>query len=257
MNRRIAANLILAVFIATASFGVTALAQLRPDLMAITVRAGIDDAEKAKRDRDPAYAQESSRAHVFVLASVKEEKSRFELIKPVDARAIAVALTHELEAHGFHAAGPGQKPDVVLTVKYGRGILPNPYSDRDADKQHTNLSNSDSLEIWPTHDSYVGLEEKRQRARHEKLIIQVRAWKYPPPTDPKEKEKLLWMTTVYVSDPNHNDLNEFAPRMLANAAPYFDQHIAREHEIVVVVQKHEHVTVGTPQVTDAAPAKTP
>ena len=202
------------------------------------------------------YAEDSHRGRIFILARVQEEKCRRPLVAPVNAIAIADQLTRVLEAHGFHAAQPNQKPDIVITVKYGRGFLPNPYSDSDLDKQHTNLSNSDSLEIWPTHDSYVGLEEKRQRARYEKLIIQVRAWKYPPPVDPKQKEQLLWMTTVFISDPNHSDLNEYSPRMLATAAPYFDQHIAREHEVVVVGPKHEHVTVGTPQVTEPAGPKT-
>jgi hypothetical protein len=226
----------------------SARAQQNPDLMAITVRSGVDSAEKDKRDHDPAYAQDTNRARHFFLAHVQEEKGRRDLKKPVDAKALAELVTRQLEAQGFHAVQANQKPEIVITVKYGRGFLPNPYTDSDADKQRTNLSNSDSLEIWPTHDSYVGLEEKRQLARHEKLIIQVRAWKYPPPPDPKQKEELMWMTTVYVSDPNHVDLNEVAPKMLTIAAPYFDRHIAREHEVVKVIPRHEHVNVGAPEV---------
>lgn len=234
----------------------TARAQTDADLVAVSVRSGIDSAEKDRRDHDPAYAQDAKRARLFFLAHVQEEKGARRLVNPVDAKALADEVTHQLETEGFHAVGPKQKPEIVVTVKYGRGFLPNPYSDNDRDKQHTNLSNSDSLEIWPTHDSYVGLEERRQRARHEKLIIQVRAWKYPPPPDPKQKEVLLWMTTVYVSDPNHIDLNVFAHKMLTVAAPYFDQHVAREHEVVVLTPRHEHVNVGPTQVIDPPATKT-
>lgn len=233
-----------------------ARAQQNPDLMAISVRSGIDSAEKDRRDHDPAHAQDSQRARLFLLAHVQEEKGARQLVKLVDAKVLAEIVTHRLEAQGFQAVQPNQKPEIIITVKYGRGFLPNPYSDSDRDKQLTNLSNSDSLQIWPTHDKYVGLEEKRQRARHEKLIIQVRAWKYPPPPDPKQKELLLWMTTVYVSDPNHTDLNEFADKMLVVAAPYFDRHIGREHEVVVVTPRHEHVNVGAPSVVEPPGPKT-
>jgi len=242
--------------LAAALFLAQAARAQQPDLMAVTVRSGIDSADKDRREHDPAYAMETNRARLFFLAHVQEEKGARPLVRPVDAQALALEITRQLEAEGFHAVGPNQKPEIVVTAKYGRGFLPDPYSDIDRDKQRTNLSNSDSLEIWPMHDSYVGLEEKRQRARHEKLIIQVRAWKYPPPPDPRKKEELLWMTTVYVSDPNHSDLNEFAHKMLIVAAPYFDHHIAREHEVVAVLPRHEHVNVGSPEVIEPPASKT-
>ena len=238
------------IVVGVALTALSARAQDEGDTMAVTVRSGIDSAEKTKREQDPAYAMDLNRARLFFLAHVQEEKGFRPLVKPVDAKALAAEVTRQLEAEGFHAVGPNQKPQIVVTVKYGRGFLPNPYTDSDNDKQRTNLSNSDSLDVWPMHDSYVGLEEKRQRARHEKLIIQVRAWKYPPPADPKKKEELLWMTTVFVSDPNHTDLNEFSHKMLTVAAPYFDHHIAREHEVVTVLPRHEHVNVGPPEVVD-------
>jgi hypothetical protein len=92
-------------------------------------------------------------------------------VHPVDAHAIAKDLTAQLIAQGFHPMQPNQKPEIVITVKYGRGFLPNPYLDSsnvlggERQKQHTNLSNSDTLGPWQMHASYVGLEEKRQRAK--------------------------------------------------------------------------------------------
>jgi len=153
---------------------------------------------------------------------------------------------------------PGQKPEMVITVKYGRGLLmSNPYLDLDnlrlgenpqKQGQHSNLSNSDRVGTQ-MHDNYVGLEEKRQRGRYDKLIIQVRAWKYPPPPDPKQKTELLWATTMYVDDPQHRDLNTIAAKMLATGARYFDQHIGVEHEVVINTAMPEgHVKVGSPEV---------
>ena len=222
----------------------------------INVRAGIDQAEKDKRDHDPAYAQNPNHARVFFLAHIQEEKNGETMVKPVDARALAQELTQQLEAQGFHPALPGQKPDIIITAKYGRGYLSNPYTNTDADKQHTSLSNTDVITQWPTHNHFVGLEEKAQRTAAEQLIIQVRAWEYPPPPDPKKKEKLLWVTTIHVDDPDHRDLNEIAAKMLATGAPYFDHHIDRESEVVVNTLLPEgHVNVGTPEVVTEPKSK--
>ncbi len=228
--------------------------------MDINVRAGVDNAEQVRRDQDPAYAKDpAQRLRVYFLARVQEEKTEERLVKPVDAVAIAKELTSQLAARGFRPVQPGQKPEMVITVKYGRGFVPNPYLDSnnilfgDLQKQHTNLSNSDPVAPWQMHDSYVGLEEKRQRSRYEKLIIQVRAWKYPPPPDPKQKTELLWMTTMYVDDPQHRDLNTIAAKMLATGAPYFDQHIAVEHEVTINTALPEgRVKVGSPEVVPPA-----
>jgi hypothetical protein len=217
----------------------------------INVRSGIDWPELERRKHDPAYAENPTRGHLYLLAHIQEEKTGLKLVRPVNAVALAHQLTRELEAHGFHAIGPKQKPDMIITVKYGRGRLPNPHSDNEADKERIGLSNSDSLQVWPTHDKYVGLEERRQRAGYEKLIIQVRAWEYPPPKDPKKKEVLLWMTTMFVDDPEHRDLNDISEKLLASGAPYFDRHIEREREVVINTPLPEgHVRVGSPEVVD-------
>ena len=230
---------------ATSLLGVALKAQSSPAEMVIGVRSGVDSADKKKRDHDPAYDHDPHRDRLFHLAHVQEEKSGKKLVKPVDAIALARQVTAQLEAQGFRPVPPGQKPDIIVTVKYGRGYLPNPYTDSDGDKQRTNLSNTDLLAIWPSHDHYVGLEQKRQQAAQESLVIQVRAWKYPPPKDPRKKEELLWMTTIHVDDPEHRDLNEISEKMLAIGAPYFDHHLPREGEVVVNTALPDgHVNVG-------------
>jgi hypothetical protein len=57
------------------------------------------------------------------------------------------------------------------------------------------------------------------------------------------------MTTIYVDDPDHRDLNVIAEKMLATGAPYFDRHIDREKEVVINTALPEgHVKVGAPEV---------
>ncbi len=113
------------------------------------------------------------------------------------------------------------------------------------------------------HDNYLGLDEKSTRIyAGSKLAIGVQAWEYPPGKDPKHRVKLLWKTTAYVDDGEHRDLNTISLKMLESAAPYFDQHIQREHEVVVNIPSSRelpegHVKVGTPEVvgTDANKSK--
>ena len=225
----------------------------------IGVRSGIDQGEKDKRDQDAAYADPAKRLRLFFLARVSESTAELKLLKPVDAGMLAKQVTLQLKAQGFHPVGPNQKPDIIITVKYGRGFLmSNPYLDLDNLRlgdprkvgQHSNLSDSDRVGVQ-AHDNYVGIEEKRQRLSEEQVIIQVRAWKYPPPVNPKQKEELLWMTTMYVGDPDHVDLNEIAEKMLAAGAPHFDRPIAREHDVVINTSLPDgHVNVGTPEVVE-------
>lgn len=219
--------------------------------LAIEVRSGIDTTENHKRKRDLAYAQDLAKhANIYLLASVMPHPSIGPLVKQVDALAIARELNRQLEANGFHPVQPNQTPQIVITVEYGRGWLPNPYSDDDQGKAHNNLTNSDPLEPpWHLREIFfsIGDEMKRQRADEEKLIIQIRAWRYSP--DPKAKLQMLWMTTMNVDDPDHRDLNEIYQKLLAAGAPHFDQPIDRTHEVVVNEPVPEgHVKVGTPQV---------
>ncbi len=223
--------------------------QQNTDGIDINIRSGVDDAEQNRRNHDPAYGKDPKHARNFFLAHVSEEKTGMNLVQKVDATSLAQEVTKQLEARGFHAIPPGGKPDIVITVKYGRGLLlSNPYTNSDADKSHTGLSDSDIIGQY-SHDKFVGLNERAVRMASEKLIIQVRAWEYPPPKDPMKREKLLWMTTMFVDDPDHRDLNLVADKMLAQGAPYFDRHINREDVVIINTASPEaHVNVGSVEV---------
>jgi hypothetical protein len=222
----------------------------------VNVRSGVDLQEQARRVHDPAYAQTiSQRGRRFFLARVSEEKNGLDLVKPVDAHALAKEVSRQLEAQGFHAVQGTEKPDIVITVKYGRGTLPNPYAASYEIGPGARLSNSgNATAVWgPLYDHFVGIEEKRQGAAYEKLAIEVRAWKYPPPADPKETEELLWATTMCVDDPDHRDLNLVAAEMIAAGAAYFDRPIKQEDAISTWTHLPDgHVKVGTPEVVPPA-----
>ena len=225
----------------------------------IGVRSGIDNAEKARRDKDPAYAAEDrQRLRRYFLASIKEMRTGGKLVKPADVKAIAGELGKVLQARGFRAVGPGEKPEIVLMVWYGRSLLLNPYLDPDklaagdfrrGQRGPPNLSNSIPNTNVLTHDTLVGLEAKVQAMNYEKLAIQESAIKYPPPSDPKKKPELLWETIMYADDPDHRDFDTILPALLANGAPYFDRHIDREGELKIDTSVPAgHVIVGTPEV---------
>lgn len=230
--------------------------------MEIGVRSGIDNGEKAKRDHDSDYATDDrKRLRRYFLASIKEMKTDEKLVKPMDARGIADELRKVLAGQGFRAVRPGEKPEIILTVLYGRGMVLNPYLDPDklsaGDYRRglrgpPNLSNSLSPAAVLTHHTYVGLEAKTQVMNYEKLAIQISAMKYPPPADPKQKPELLWQTMVYADDPDHRDLNTIMPKLLASAAPYFDKHIEREQEVKIYAELPTgRVKVGSPEVVTA------
>ena len=234
--------------------------------MEIGVRSGIDLAEKVRRDKDPAYAADNhQRLRRYVLASIKEVKTDESLVKPFNARAMAAELNKQLQAHGFHPVGPGEKPEIIITAQYARGMILDPY--RDAanyaatdDRYHkrgpANLSNSTPNTNVFTHQIFVGVTSKSDNFENEKLAIEVTAMQYPPPADPKQKPVILWSTIMYTDDPANRDLNLVMPTLLASGAPYFDKHLDREREYNSYSNLPDgHVNVGAPEVVEPAKSK--
>ena len=247
----------LFAWVASTAFGAASVGQT--EHMEIGIRSGIDKAEKAKRDKDPAYAQDDSkRLRRYFLASVKQVDTGEKLAKPVNARAIAAQLNHVLQQQGFRPIGKDEKPEIVITALYGRGLLINPYVNPDdlprGDYRHgvrapANLSDSVPVSSIVDHKTYVGLAGKTQALNYEKVAIQVSAFRYPPPADPKEKPLVLWRTTMYSDDADHRDLNLISEKLLESAAPYFDKPLEREGEVKIWTPvPNGKVNVGTPEV---------
>ena len=176
---------------------------------------------------DGKHSAEGGHSKVYGVLAVAEVKQEQKLVRPVDANAMLAILTRELSANGFKQCAKGSKPDILLTVSYGRGYVRNPY-DRDLGAVQKGVGGipemtvvGDGAQLFD--EMQAGYMAKQQKAQYEKLFIRVTAWEYP--TDPKSKPKMLWHTMVLVDDPDHRDLNRVAAEMLANAGHYFDKEI--------------------------------
>jgi hypothetical protein len=186
----------------------------------------------------------------------------------VDETAILQLLSEELNKNGFHLFAPGQKPEILLTVSYGRGEVHNPYfhdqgevggfavlSPPDPDGQSprgdteaTSVTLTGAVAIGQSVFDFKtpGYEAKLQKAGYEKLFIRITAFAYP--TDPKAKPKMLWKTIIVVDDPDHRDLNAVAAKMLEAAGPFFDKEIRDPEATVFKPLPDGHVNVGSPEV---------
>jgi hypothetical protein len=167
--------------------------------------------------------------------------------RPVNQQMLLAELRRALALHGFHEPEAGGKPDIVLTVLYGRGLLVNPFT-------------KDSIEIDPYGASgpsyWVSEWEARTMAMPggygkiiaagaPKLFIAISAWQYP--TSATEKPKLVWRTIVNTDDPDE-DLSLQSEKLLLAAAQFFD-HPIDEPEITISSNLPEGwVKIGTPTV---------
>ena len=194
---------------------------------------------------------------VYAILSVDMIKSQDKLVKPVDATRLAGLAVQQLDAHGFSRVLRGKKPDILITLLYGRGWLKNPYlagAGVETPGGEGSVTGIDAPTVTITgipsqlfKEKENGFEAKLQRAQYEKLCIRITAWKYP--TDPKAKPVQLWHTTMIVDDPDHRDLNSVAAEMFAAGAPYFDKEI-KEEEVDVNTTREGHVNVGMPEVVN-------
>ena len=231
------------------------------NLYEVGVRSAVAD-QPASTSIKSVPSEAAEHLRIYGILAVQPIESAEALVKPVDAQRLMDLVRRGLDMHGFLPVEKGQRPEILITVQYGRGWLPNPYMGNtqtadansssiagifhgpDPSAVRTILGSTEQLmdEVVPGH------EAKLQKATFEKLFVLVEAWPYP--TDPKVKPKILWRTTMITDDPDHRDLNVIAARMIAAGAPYFGKEI-REGEIDVSNPVAEgHVKVGTPKVVE-------
>ena len=241
-------------------------AQIAPELD-VGVRTQLDRNKvlpDGRRAHELHAAVEHGKIYGFLL--MQPVNSREPLVKPVDKQIILRELTRQLEAHGYHHVEPNHKPEILLTVIYGRSWLPNPYYTENIDVDNMGPQEkpfvadpSDPASIGPAgitiqnpnlaaNLSLPSVSHKATKAAYEKLFIIVRAWRYP--TNPKDKPEVLWVTTMLVDDPEHRDLNVIAATMLEAGAPYFDREIKGEEVDVYKPLPEGHVKLGTPEVVE-------
>jgi hypothetical protein len=250
-------------------------AQQYDDQLNVGVRTQLD---RQKRIWDGVHSHKlqnpPEHGKVFAILMIQPTKSKHALTKPVNAAAIRDELVKQLEAHDYHHVSPGQKPEILVSVVYGRSWLPNPYYTDNIDVDNMGPEDApagkdysvDSTGGMPSAPdgivinnpnlaarlSIPSVSHKATMAGLEKLFIMVRAFKYPPPADPKQKPEVLWVATMYVDDPDHRDLNTIAKQMLEAGAPFFDQEIKDDEAFVTKALPEGHVKVGAPQVVEPA-----
>lgn len=203
----------------------------------------------------------------YGILAVQLITSDQKIVKPVDARELMELVCHELDAHGFSQVAKGGKPDILITVQYGRAWLRNPYFGATQTNRATGIAGRPSPDGGMTASRDLtmgdastfarlrepGIEAKAQKAEAEKLCIKLTAWEYL--TDPKAKAHQVWNTTMVVDDPDHRDLNLIAAEMLAAGSAYFGREIKEEELDVYRPLPDGHVNVGTPTVVDRSKVK--
>ena len=249
---------------------VATLAQSSDGQVAVGVRTQLDR-QKVIWDGAHSHKLENAPEHgkVYAILMIQPTQSPQKLVKPVNAAALRDELVRQLESHGYHHVLPNQRPEILLSVIYGRSWLPNPY--------FTDKINVDNMgpELKPyvadriTHEfgpdgmvpdtpglatelSIPSNSHKATKANLEKLFILVRAFKYPPPVDPKQKPEVLWVATMFVDNPENQDLNLVIKQMLEAGAPYFDKEIPGKEVEIWKPLPEGHVKVGAPEVVESA-----
>ena len=179
----------------------------------------------------------------YTLASIDEGKTALKLVMPVDEDALLNMLRMELTKRGFKEVTT-EKPEIILTVIYGRGYLRNPYLDGAIlDESGSSGMGAPTVSITMANIDYLvkrkenGFEEKMQNANQEKLFIRITAWANPADLSPKKpggkvKPKVLWHTTMITDDPGHRDLNQFMKKLLAAGSNFFDREMDDDEKFI-------------------------
>jgi len=213
---------------------VIAIASSEDSPLSIAVRSEID---RPFEGWGKAAIKEHGKA--YILASISEGRSEQMLVMPVDEAALLDILRGELTKRGFKEV-TDTKPEIILTVIYGRGYLQNPYLDGALlnewmDPPIVTLSMA-NVKLLGKRQEY-GFEEKMQNANQEKLFIRITAWAYPADLTPKKpggkvNPKELWHTTMITDDPGHRDLNQFMKKLLAAGSKFFDREMDDYEELL-------------------------
>ena len=208
---------LLAATVAMVGFAPAARAQ------EISLRVGVRSTVLDQPAVKPGLSWAGEHGRIYGTMAVQEVESGQKLVKPVDETLLMQLLAQRLNTHGFRVHSGAGKPDIVLSVRYGRGEV------RD--------------------EKNAGVAAQPKSAAGEKLYLQVVAWAYP--ANSRAQPKLLWKTTMSVDDPDHRDLNAVAAGMLEAGAPYFDSEIGEPEITVLRPLRSGRVNFALPAVVAA------
>jgi len=226
------------------------------DVVGIGVRAYVTDASHMWSKDQSKIPGDGGHGKVYAIVAVSCVPSEVKLNQPVDENALLAILVRELDSNGFTRVVKGQRPDLLLAMSYGRGLMTNPYLN---DTGEVNLgvdaipsmTITGAFSIQLVDEKSPGYEQKIQKAGYEKLFIRVTAFNNPK--DKSEKAKMLWKTVIVADDPEHMDLNRVASQMLAAGAPLFDKQLRDKALELFAPLPQGHVNVGTPEVVEPTP----
>lgn len=243
--QRAARGIAAGALLALVSVGGSLLADEAESSVEISVRSSVDERWKGFRKLGPI-----EHGKAYAIISISEAPSPDGLVRPVNEGLLVRQLREALNSRGFTEIVAGQKPDIVLTVIYGRGFLRNPYLDG-AMVDEISEGVTKSTILLPTQlvlQRQAGYESKLREAQMEKLFIHVSAWQYPE--SPDEKATNLWKTTMLIGEPHKHDLNQFSAAMLDAGADYFDRVINKEEVKVKIPVPEGTVTLGPLKIID-------
>ncbi len=219
----------------------------------IGVRADVEEPVQTTAKSGELPRDAAALGKIFALTPAQLAPSVEKLVKPVEQDALLVQLLQVLQRNDFRPARPGEAPEIVITLHYGRGFLRNPYFGFGYGMQNALSSSAPTVTIiMPTMDNIHGMghgvEAKRQKAEYEKLFLLVSAWDVPKAKGVKPHR--LWKTLIYVDDPDHRDLGGVFKQMLAAGGPYFGQKIKQEEVEINTALPEGHVKLGPTTVVE-------
>lgn len=266
--------LALRMIVVAGWLGLTAIAlRAQENQLEVDVRPAVTD-KSVMWSHKPKAPDEGGHGKIYGIAKVEEIKTDMRLAKPVNEGALVSIVLNELDRNGFREFKRGEKPDILLTVSYGRGELSNPYirdggetgggnqggqfaaaaaaasgapsgpTENDSGATTVTITGAFSQQLMD--EKTPGFEAKLQKAGFEKLYIRITAWDFP--TSAKTRSKMLWKTVMCVDDPDHRDLNAIAAKMLEAGAPFFDKEIREPEATIFKPVQDGRVNVGTPEV---------
>ncbi len=217
------------------------------------VRADIDEPVKSEAKSGALPPAAAAAGKIFALTPPQLAPSVEKLVKPIEPDALLVQLLHVLQRNGFLPAKPGETPQIVITLHYGRGYLRDPYF---GFGYATGVVDAGDYPIaWifmPTMDNVHGMapgvEGKRQKSEEEKLFLLVSAWDVPKAKGIKPHR--LWKTLIYVDDPDHRDLGVVSRQMLAAGGSYFGQKIKKEEVTISTALPEGRVELGPTNIIE-------
>jgi len=274
----------LGLWLSGCSTGSSSATLAPSDQLDVGVRSYVPDKTFLWAKRPNKIPGDGGHGKVYAIFAVNEVKAVDHLLRPVNEAAVLSLLMNELDTHGFREFKKGQKPEILLTISYGRGEMTNPYvrdtgevgggrggpspqimpdekygEDPSSDRPSTTMAGyttdnpppgvtiTGAMALQLMDERGYGFEAKLQKATFEKLFIRITAWQFPKRGEDPEP-LMLWKTIMVVDDPDHRDLNTVAGAMIAAGAPYFDKEIREPEVDVMKPLPATHVNVGPTKV---------